>query len=991
MHSQLEREGDTLISNQDLRLLRGLPLSERQRLIGLCADLSLSGSSSYHDPEGYGASPSGWVKIAELGERRDGREHSWWWRFDDQGGVRLHFAERPSEDEPSADHTTLASLSALIRSPEQATIRRLLLTEGAEVTLIDAPWGCGLTWGLAMAVADRLQEVEGELLMISRDPQRVRRLVSAISPEAVSRLHLITFEELYQRCFGQAPWPERLTRSELSAHVELISERLPEHPWRDALPLLKLLLEQPQARDAVLTQLDPLWGESATELIKQLESLCPPTAAPAAAEWPWLSLSCVVVDDALALPVGPMRAVLELANQALSDRRRGWRLVLAGREFGYPAQLSARWSDLERLCRSELNKHTLRHQMTQSERLSCGRLALMSALGDLDPRPWIERPRRQGLLELSHKPQHHDLGGRFSYLPISAPLTERELSDVYACMHGAPGGGVVNLSQRGHPPESLNSAPLRSTSCLGDALLGPQGAALGEPSTLVIYAPEGVHCSATGYQRLPPPLRELALTLDVQALRHLLSRTGGDVHLIASLPDELNEALMGSPHSVPCASASSLIQRANQRSPWGGSWAHELRAEARGLMASRDWAGALARWRAILPVAREVFGQAGYQEALSSLQALHSAAFGERLKARAWLEAATLYRSAPASISLELDDDQRLSLKVGVRALSAEAQEALHKGELDRLERALSQLDGLGELEVARPLYHELIRALCIWSADHLEAPVPQGPVQVILMSFLARQQASSVEHRCLLEAYEQRPEASVLCALAHKILSQGESPQQRWACRHLLRWARHLDRALSELISPPALSFELEIDARLLAEERLFKAALTLLFAARSAKLGAWVLSKRLVQEGIERPELSSLLGHLSAPHVTQEAGFAPPERLTQLTEALLGAWEQQGLHERRRALRALGDLKGLEESYQGEAPPLHLSATFELRRALERARGLWSCLTEAEREQLIRAWDSVQLASPNPRWGIDSLAPLEETLIASTDKRDA
>ena len=139
----------------------------------------------------------------------------------------------------------LAPLSKLIRSPEQATLRRLLLTEGPQVTFIDAPWGSGLSWGLALAVADRLSEEEGELLMITPQPAELGRLVSAINPAVADRLHVARFEEVYQRCFSEASAPRSCSLERFSSQVEELSLSLPEHPWAQLLPLLKLLLPSP--------------------------------------------------------------------------------------------------------------------------------------------------------------------------------------------------------------------------------------------------------------------------------------------------------------------------------------------------------------------------------------------------------------------------------------------------------------------------------------------------------------------------------------------------------------------------------------------------------------------------------------------------------------------------------------------------------------------------------------------------------------------------
>jgi hypothetical protein len=193
----------------------------------------------------------------------------------------------------------------------------------------------------------------------------------------------------------------------------------------------------------------------------------------------------------------------------------------------------------------------------------------------------------------------------------------------------------------------------------------------------------------------------------------------------------------------------------------------------------------------------------------------------------------------------------------------------------------------------------------------------------------------------------------------------------------------------LSELISVGELSLEGEPNQQALLDERLLSVRLTLLFATIAARVDEWSLSKKLIHDALECPQRSSALSYLKAPADTA----SPPEALSKLTEALWASWERQGVQERRRSMRTLGDLKGLEDSYRAQEAPAHLAVAFELRRALERARGLWRCLTPHERAQLERSWESVLLASPNPKWGIESLAPLDEALSSaqSSDEGEA
>jgi len=123
------------IHTQDYAHLKALPLSERQRLLGLCAELTLYGHSSYLDPTERSEAPNGWAKVASLGDGiHPAHEPSWWWRHTEDERALLCRAPSPPELVDHAEMIDFNPLSLLIRSPEQATLRRLLLTEGAEVT-----------------------------------------------------------------------------------------------------------------------------------------------------------------------------------------------------------------------------------------------------------------------------------------------------------------------------------------------------------------------------------------------------------------------------------------------------------------------------------------------------------------------------------------------------------------------------------------------------------------------------------------------------------------------------------------------------------------------------------------------------------------------------------------------------------------------------------------------------------------------------------------
>jgi len=979
-----------LISERDLIQIKRLPLSERQRLIGLCVELCLTGRGASIDPLSSPQAAQGWLRVAQLSDEASARAHEqderWWWR-PVGADFWLHYGpQAPELRREEAELTVYEPVAELIRSPEQATLRRLLLTDSTEVSFVDAPWGCGLSWGLSLAIADYLREREGELLFISAQASTLRTLITEQYPEGAERLHVYSLDELLTQ-----PALASLSLREFSALCHQVSASLPPHPWLEALPLLKLLWERRAGREASLQGLAPDWRESALELFKRLDEASPSGAArPERGEgFSWAGLSCVVIDDATLSPYERLRALLYQAQQALGERRRGWRLILAGREWGAPHGLSVTWRALETLCEEELGREVRRYELTQSERLTRERLTLIKSLSALDPRPWVQRPRRQELPALSHKPLTHNALASLTLCPIEGPLSDHESRGLLESLEGTPNAALIDLSRELSLCE-LSAAEGGSSRSVyaGDALFTEGSLSLGEASPYVIYAPNGLISAPHERERLPEQLRQLSDLLESQALRVLLSRAGGRVYLLGQLGPPCLELLASGPGVLKLNDPSALRAELDALSPWGGAWVSQTRREARAALSARDWARALELWRGLSLAAGELFDDAGRQELKRALSSLYRRALTESIEAGAWRQAATLLEELPGELSEPLDDDQSLSLKVRVKTLIAEAQEAHEKAAPQLFERSLAQLSGLASLEPAHALYEQLRAQLWAWSAAHLLKAVPQAPLQSLILRHLCEQEPARHSYQALLRAYELQPQAVTLCALAHELLTFPEGAELLWSMRHLRRWAQHLDRGLSELLSQ---SPESGGEARGGGSDPF--AELALFFATVSARERDWTLSQRLLELGVKRSAaLSSLQtgpnygpnhGPNHGPNAESQ-GDAPASSpaLIRLREALSTALRARGLSEERSALRALGELKGLEESYSAEPPPPNLQVAFELRRSLERARGLWHSLTPAEQRQLQRAWELVMSASPNPRWGLESLSPLESEL---------
>ena len=1014
-----EREGaegawKTLITPSHLRAFHRMSLSSRQRLVGACVDLERSHATALSDGRRMkGDEPSLWCPLVGFGlsEGLEGRaqttkegEEGWWWRTW-RGLVWVHLGAPPQHDEEPVWETLtpFEPLTRLIRSPEQAQLRRLLLTQRGELTFIDAPLGSGLSWGLAMAIADHLNAHESGALLISARPHALTPIIEALAPESGERLHTLTPHTLQHTLQAQLTSQRPLTPvinspqhllSALQGYAERSQITSLMNRWSHAPWLLTHLLsvwntQEGEALRSELKKQEPTWcddlqnlsqlfspnkslnnsqknQQSYTELISPLkEVLQTLNALP-------MSVSCVVIDDALELPPQLLKTLLATLHQELNERHRGWVITLAGREAPRLGVAQQRWRDLKRLCVEELGQPVREHPLTQRERLGEQRASLLNHLINLDGRPWVEHPHRAITPPWSHRPLELNQRALVSCLPLRSALASLDIERLMKALLGTPGALLIDLSAKG---ELEREAPelwrgLGARACAYEALAELPF----EPALCVVYAPQGLVCDPAHLSALPPAVARYAELLSLHTLRWLLSRSSGAVHLIGALSEQTLIQLKARSEVHVLSQLSELEALINAESPWGGGWVFEQREKARALMSAHSWAEALERWRALLPVATLVFDESALKEAQEALTSLHLSALGESLKARAWTHASALYAVGSGVGALTLSEPLHKALTEGFREALMSVRGAGSQGQHEALIAALKSLEGLEGLPPAEAYVQELARALRALSLSHLKRPVPQAPFQSALLRHLARLEPETSAYLTLLNAYQTRPAAPQLCELAAHVLSARPLEPSRelaWVRRHLLRWAFHLAPPLASLLTVPELEVEApqsdEMHEREAQGEASFHDQLCLLYATLTARYGLWAPSGLLMSEVIAR-----------LPHL-EECGEGEGV-WGELMSAYREAREAQNIAQRRLELRARGALKPLEESFIDEPPPAHLSALFQLRQALEGARGLWATLTPAEREALEQAWERVQHGALNPRWGLNALSPLDE-----------
>jgi hypothetical protein len=1007
--------------------LERLPLIDRQRLIGACADLELSGAAPLSRPPGE-PSPSGWAEL-----QMSSGAGRWWWLVKGRD-VCLRAAQSPSELPPWRDADPRAEgarplkpLTRIIRSPEQAQVRRALLAREGAALHIDAPSGAGCTWGLALAAADLLSERAGEVLFVSRHPHLVSRLVREATPQVSPRLRALTPRDLLRALLdegdGQAPPPAAEPPPLNHAarfRAWLQKQRALGGPWRSHPDLLYHIitarlwgraLSDPREADVWTGDLAGLpdeWRNAALAVEERAratplyEDFARLSRLKRGAPWPWRRVEALMIDDCLDVPWVTLSAILSVAHAQMSERGERWTLVLAGRARETLGGGATSWEDLRVFCRGVLGRWPERLHLSRSERLTQERLNDLSALSRAyEDLPIELRPERLITPTGTHRPPsppNHPQSPLLSapLRPLKSAETRAQLRALLSALAGTPGGYLLDLTGGELAARLGAEAPLSEherarlitlEALIGDSSLplGDSGGARGvEPQTLAVW-PRGAEVSAadtgasdtgasdTGALTLPEPLARLQEMITLNLWRALLSSTTGPVIWLGEPPRALSETLKDT--SLTPITPEALCERLDQSSPWGGRWARR-RVERAGALADADaLAASLAVLREVEPVAALALGGEGGARLAGELKRLEGSAFSAALAARDWGVAAEIH----ATSGVTLTEAQGEGLRGLISEVIARGDEAMVRGDQDALTLALEPLRDLERLTPALPLYAPLGARLRAWSQSHLTRPVPQAPTQRLLLGVLARFSPESADYSALREAYElTTPTAPQLCERAETLLRAQltrahDEERARWSSLHLERWARHLTKTPLPTPAPTPL--------------------LALAFAVSAAQRERWDLASRL-----------RALSALGAGELGEEGGRAWRLLVTQYDEARA----LQGLAERRAELRARGDLRALERTFVSAPPPLEaephaeagaaegppapsapapsapapsappeLVAAWELLRALEGARGVWGLLTPAERETLEAAWRRAQTSTPHPRWDLTPPPP--------------
>ncbi|MBM4292569.1 MAG: hypothetical protein FJ138_15035, partial [Deltaproteobacteria bacterium] len=517
--------------------LERLPLADRQRLIGACADLELTGAAPLSRPAPPGA-PRGWAEL-----HMSGGAGRWWWLV--KGGdvwLRAGAPEAlppwPLADPRGGGARPVRPLARLIRSPEQAQVRRALLAREGAALHIDAPGGAGVSWGLALAAADLLSERAGDVLFVTRHPQRVGRLVGEAAPRAGARLHALTPRALLGALLddgGAPPAPPSPLRHAARFRAWLRKQRALGGPWRAHPDLLYHVItarlwgrdsrdadagdgRAPDVWPADLEGVPDVWRAAA--LAVEARARATPLYADfarlarlrRAAPWPWRRVEALVIDDCLDLPWVTLSAILSVAHAQMSERGERWTLVLAGREREALGGGATSWEDLRVFCRSALGRWPERLNLSRSERLTAERLDDLAALcGAYEDLPLPLRPERCAPPARTHRPA--PAGEALSPLrcapwpPLADAGARAQLRALLTALAGAPGGYLLDLTGGELAARLEADAPLpaheRARLITLEALIGDSSLPLGdgrgeggdgrevEPQTLAVWPPPG--------------------------------------------------------------------------------------------------------------------------------------------------------------------------------------------------------------------------------------------------------------------------------------------------------------------------------------------------------------------------------------------------------------------------------------------------------------------------------------------------------------------
>ena len=948
-----------------------------------------------------------------------------WWRIDsiDDGRRVVRLSQNPSEINEGKQATTpdpfaqkLVELNPLeywVRSPEQASLRRAILTQQEKAILLSAPRGSGATLGLASAVADWLSANRGECIFVTRSASKVRAMIEALSHQ-VHRVHIMTPSDLCEALLshqglqvetndnGRGPSMRQglseTTQGGLLADAlstaewdrwtswsELHQDRL--GPWVDWLGALRRLIlkrivilgapaqhasslrerldDLPNNwRDGLLQLGQSVWESSLLETLRGLEQL-------PSVDWPWPNARALVVDDCLSLPWQLIYKTLTFADEHLGASGRRWTLMLSSGGEGGISSSGVSLNEIETLVSGVLGWQLHRLRLSHSQRLPRERTLSVRRLIE----PWISSGERRGgafnlpsnLLSSSAQESQSPL--------LNEPLwhvsqfgEERVVfkSCLQACLM-TPGAYILDLSPRPLSPLYVDSEltqelaeelfrhesldPIALQARLNAKIVHATELENLEVQWLIIYRGQSL---STRQELIPEVIRSLEMT-DIQGLLYLLNRCPTPLIWLGDLPIEITTEEV---NLEACLEIMSIY------SPGGGVETFErlrlLRGESALSLDREQLESSLKDWRSLSVHLSRAFGDIGRREAQASVLPIYHSLMTSQLSDRDWVGLqATLQiwlSQTEALISNHKDELTPLpkpfssELQALIAGLFARGEATFENEKLEPLFDVILQLQELTRLPIA-PHYYSQLRDRCWrWSERALSLPIPQAQVQSALLALLSEASPHCLEYRALSEAYQAAPKPLALTQIAYMILSESSPRNPHEIARH--QWTlRHLNRWIMFLLEPRAQSPKLDLS----------EGTVIMGFALIAAQGGEWTLSETLMSLPLLNNRLHPLdLRWSDQSDAKSEQDIEDEQRRRHWREERDKLFNQRGSYDELIELREHGELTEVIkrlEAQGGKIPP-NLLALRNAKIAIQELERHWSSLYPAERSLLEMSW---------------------------------
>ena len=776
-----------------------------------------------------------------------------WWRFTKSNNIRLCSAI----DEPhiamthqQAKHKTLTNINPWhywVRSPEQASLRRALITEQKHALCLNAPRGSGMTLALTSAICDWLDAQVGECIFVTRSPRKAKAMLQALSKEH-QRVHLISPQELIAILLNREPHVENQehqnTQLSFLEEGSILADALSNEewiqwsqwaakqkdelgPWLDWIGALRRLilkrvvvLGSPSTNpstvrerlkdlpDNWLTGLanlgQQLWESEHLECLRALEEVND-------IDWPWPKAKALIIDDCLSLPWTLIYKTLKFADDYLGVSGRKWSLMLASSGEGGQSVTGVRQDEIETLVSGVLGRHIIPLSLHYSERLPQNKILGIRELSQ----EHIKSIPHQNSLQLSsslHLSQKLKTEASYPLWHVDQDNFDHDqnLKRLLETCLATPGAFVLDLSPR--PQLSLYDRLVEKdfiTTRMLQRIIKTHDLEDREVQWLIAYRG---HHSHTKQALIPEVLNRLEET-DFQGLYYLLTRSPtpliwlGDFQLKVRLES----------HSFD-----EVLEYISSHSPWLGQGLFKRLNQAEVLFEQGDINQSLEHLEQCQEAIKQVLSAKQITEYEQILVSIYHRLVTSSIQQENWsrlnhvvhslcrLNSAQVQPSiddfsiafdqSPAPESLGLITKEQIDSKTYTMVLSSlsdlisQGEDKFRSQDLNGIEKLIEQFVAIMNSSIASLCYEQIKSTCWLWSKRILALPVPQANLQKALIELLVMTSPSSIEYQILKPAYQQTPSPLVLTQIALQILdldeANSEADQQKrlWSHHHLQR-----------------------------------------------------------------------------------------------------------------------------------------------------------------------------------------------------------